>query len=161
MVDTPTPKEARESLAAHVAARGAQIHEKYGPHIGWSEFQRILADRECVRYPCELIFDAALLLEGEPAHAAPKGERPEDGFNLVVHPFFSLEPDRVPFLALYQLVVVNYGVFASPDDAEVFGSAALGIPQEDYYTTLCAMADELAPDLPAPEENAGGVCGCT
>jgi hypothetical protein len=50
----------------------------------------------------------------------------------------------VPWLALYQLVLVNYGEFASPDDAEIFGAGALGIPREDYYRALCGMAYELA-----------------
>ncbi len=51
--------------------------------------------------------------------------------------------DRVAHLALYQLVVVNCGEFASSDDAEVFGAAALGITREEYYQGLCEMADLL------------------
>lgn len=50
----------------------------------------------------------------------------------------------MPWLALYQLVLVNYGEFASTDDAEIFGASALGIPREYYYRALCEMADELA-----------------
>jgi hypothetical protein len=136
----------RQSLAAHVAARGAEIRGKYGPRIGWSELQRILADRDCVRYPCDLAFDAGPLLPGEAAHPVQKGERPEDGFTLCVHPYFSVDPDRVPVIALYQLVLVNYGLFASPDDAEIFGAAVLGISREDYYSRLCALVDEIDPD---------------
>lgn len=33
----------------------------------------------------------------------------------------------VPYLVLYQLVVVNHGEFASSDCAEIFGSSGLGI----------------------------------
>jgi hypothetical protein len=51
--------------------------------------------------------------------------------------------DRVARLVLYQLVVVNYGEFASSDDAEIFGAAALGISREMYYQALCQMADLL------------------
>ena len=51
--------------------------------------------------------------------------------------------DRVAHLAFYQLVVVNYGEFASSDDAEIFGAAALGIPREQYHQSLCEMADLL------------------
>jgi hypothetical protein len=159
MADPLTTDGARQSLAAHVAARGAEIHGKYGPRIGWSELQRILADRDCVRYPCELVFDAEPLLEGEAAHPVPKGERPEDGFTLSVHPYFAVDPDRVPILALYQLVLVNYGVFASPDDAEVFGAAVLGISRDEYYARLCAMVDEIAADQP-PENEPGSACRC-
>jgi hypothetical protein len=41
------------------------------------------------------------------------------------------------------LVVVNYGPFASSDDAEALGSAALGISTEEYYDSLCQIADQL------------------
>ena len=161
MADLPATEGARQSLAAHVAARGAEIRAKYGPRIGWPELQRILADRDCVRYPCELVFDAGPLMPGEAAHPAQNGERPEDGFTLCVHPYYSVDPDRVPAIALYQLVAVNYGVFAAPDDAEIFGTAVLGISRDEYYAKLCALTDEIAGEPPA----AGGTgeasgCGC-
>ena len=139
-----TIEDARQSLSAHVADKGAEIHAKYGPHIGWNELLRILEDRTCVRYSCEIIFDAGPLREGEFAHAAPTTERPEDGFTMFVHPYFSTQLERVAYLVLYQLVLVNYGEFASSDDAETFGANALGISKNDYYTTLCNMADEIA-----------------
>ena len=137
-----TTAAARQSLNEHVAARGREIHGKYGPHIGWPELRQILEDRACVRYPCEIVFDAGPLELGEFAHPVAKGERPEDGFAMHVHPFFMTRLERVPGLVLYQLVLVNYGEFASADDAETFGAAALGISRDEYYATLCEMADE-------------------
>jgi hypothetical protein len=138
-----TTDDARQSLADHAAARGAEVFAKYGPVLGWAELQRLLADRAFVRYPCEIAFDAAPLEPGECAYAAPKGERPEDGFTVFVHPYFQVQLAHVPHLVLYQLVVVNYGEFASPNDAEVFGAAALGLAPDDYYGLLCELADEL------------------
>ena len=73
----------------------------------------------------------------------PNSDKPEDGFVIHIHPLFMTQMDRVAHLALYQLVVVNYGEFASSDDAEVFGAAALGITREEYYQGLCEMADLL------------------
>jgi hypothetical protein len=52
--------------------------------------------------------------------------------------------EYVSYIVLYQLVMVNYGDFASADDAETFGAAALGLGKEDYYQTLCQLADQLA-----------------
>ena len=138
-----TAADARQSLNEHVAARGREIHGKYGPHIGWQELRQILEDRACVRYPCEIVFDAGPLEPGEFAHPVAKGERPEDGFTMYVHPFFLTQLPQVPYLVLYQLVVVNYGEFASADDAETFGAAALGISRDEYYQALCEMADQL------------------
>lgn len=143
-----TTEDARQSLTAHAAAKGLEIREKYGPHIGWTELQRILQDRSCVRYPCEILFDAAGLQSGELAHPVAKGEQPEAGFTIIVHPLLLLQLERVPPLVLYQLVLVNYGDFASADDAESFGANALGLSKDDYYRALCEMADEFEPSAP-------------
>jgi hypothetical protein len=147
MAKTLTADDARESLTSHVAAKGEEIRAKYGPHIGWSQLQQILQDRACVRYPCEIVFDAGPLSEGEIAYPAPKGSGPDEGFTIYVHPMFALQPERVPHLVMYQLVVVNYGEFASSDDAETFGAAVLGLSKDDYYQAICDLADQIAPQL--------------
>ncbi len=138
-----TAEHAKQSLTAHVEAKGLELREKYGPTIGWPELLRILQDRACVRYPCDIVFDANPLLPGEFAHPVPKSDHPEDGFTMHVHPLFETDLDRAVYLVLYQLVVVNYGEFASTEDAEIFGAAALGLTRDDYYHTLCALADQL------------------
>lgn len=150
-----TTEDFKQSLNGHVAEKGAEIHQKYGPNIGWKELQRVLNDRACVRYPCEIVFDAAELNPGELAHPQPKGETPEDGFTMFVHPFFMTQLEWLPHLVFYQLVLVNYGAFASPDDAETFGAYALGISTDDYYRILCGLADQLG-----PIESPAAGCGC-
>jgi hypothetical protein len=87
--------------------------------------------------------------------SAPKGDAPEDGFVMYVHPIFMLQLSRVPYLVLYQLVAVNYGVFAASDDAETFGAAALGLTRDEYYAVLCEMADQLGGDA---SEDMPGEC---
>lgn len=139
-----TAETVRQSLASHAAEKGAEIFAKYGPEIGWRELLRILDDRACVRYPCQVQFDAAGLQPGEFAHPVPAGDRPEGGFTLYVHPLFMTQLDAVPCLVFYQLVLVNYGPFASSDDAESFGAAALGLGRDEYYTRLCELADQVA-----------------
>ena len=138
-----TVDDARQSLRGHVTTKGEEIRAKYGPHIGYNELQRILQDRDFVRYPCEISFDGAPLMEDECAHPVPKSDRPEDGFVMHVHPYFTTQPERVPHLVLYQLVAVNYGEFASAEDAEAFGASALGLSEDEYYRALCQMADEI------------------
>ena len=161
-----TADDARQSLTAHVEAKGIEVYVKYGPEIGWDALQRLLADRVYVRYRCELVFDATPLDPGEFAHPVQQGERPEDGFTLFVHPIFQTQLERVPALVLYQLVAVNYGVFASADEAETFGAAALGLTRDEYYALICDCADQLSgtgfseepPDEPS---DCGGGGGCT
>jgi hypothetical protein len=138
----------RVSLAAHVAAKGDEIFAKYGPVIGFTQLRAILEDRACVRYPCELRFDASRLQAGEVAYPEPLGRNPEEGFVLHVHPLYMTRLADVSLLALYQLVAVNYGEFASPDDAEIFASRALGLDREEFYQRLCALADALCAGTP-------------
>jgi hypothetical protein len=163
-----TADDAKQSLTAHVAAKGDEICAKYGPNLSWKNLQLLLQDRAFVRYPCEIVFDASQLNPGEVAFPVPNGHRPEDGFTLHVHPLFMLQLPRVPHLALYQLVTVNYGEFASADDAETFGAAALGLSRDEYYDTLCSLADQLcgSPEESEPAHthehmhaHAGGGCG--
>jgi hypothetical protein len=160
-----TAEDAKQSLTAHVEAKGVEVFLKYGPRIGWGELQRLLADRAHVRYPCEVVFDAEPLLPGECAHPLQKGDTPESGFTMCVHPLFMLQLERVPWLVLYQLVAVNYGAFASSDDAETFGAAALGLTRDEYYAGLCAMADELGGgetlnDVAPAAGGCGGASAC-
>lgn len=142
---------ARLSLTAHAAAKGAEIHAKYGPKLDWPQLLKLLDDRACVRYPCRIVFDADPLLPGEMAHAVALGARPEDGFALHVHPDFESRLDAVPSLVLYQLVRVNYGDFAGADDAESFGAAALNLSRDEYYHRLCALADDFAQRVGGPD----------
>jgi hypothetical protein len=143
----PSVQDARQSLNAAAAATGAGIYDKYGPRIGWAQLVQILQDRTCARYPCEIVFDAGTLEAGEFAHPVPQGDRPEDGFTMYVHPFFKAQLEQVPLLVFYQLVLVNYGAFAAPEDAEAFGAAALGLPRDEYYQAVCRLADQLEQDV--------------
>lgn len=139
-----TTEDARQSLNAHIEAKGREIYAKYGPNLGWRELLAILEDRACVRYPCEIAFESAPLQAGEFAHPAPRGERPEEGFTIFVHPYFMTQLESVPCLVLYQLALVNYGDFASADDAETLGAAALGLTRDEYYEMVCDLADAVA-----------------
>ena len=157
-----TADDAKQSLTAHVASKGAEIFAKYGPRIGWNELQAILSDRSCVRYPCTLDYDESGLQPGEFAYAEPNGELPETGFTLHVHPIYSMRPAMIPHLALYHLVTVNYGEFASSDDAETFAAAALGLDRELYYQSLCTLADEITGEVePAEGLAQGHSTGCS
>jgi hypothetical protein len=143
MVTQLTAEDARQSLRSHLEAKGHEIQAQYGPRIGWKQVQQLLADRRYVRYPCELVFDEKSLEAGEFAFPFPKGDRPEMGFTLYVHPFFLLHLDEVAYLVLYQLVAVNFGDFAGPEDAEAFGAAAFGVSPDAFYSKVCELADQI------------------
>jgi len=126
----------------HCAAKGQEVRERLGPYLGWTELNRLLEDRKLVRYPCTIAFDSSPLQPEEMAYAEPLGAQPEAGYRICVHPRFEADQSDVAALVLYQLVAVNYGDFATAEDAEAFGSAALGLSRDEYYQRLCELADQ-------------------
>lgn len=157
-----TAEDARQSLTAHVEAKGIDVFVKYGAQFDAATLQRLLADRTVVRYSCELAFDAGKLIAGELAHPELKGDGPEQGFVMYVQPALASQWDRVAAAVLYQLVVVNYGEFASLDEAETFGAAALGLTRDEYYAMLCEIADGVSAtaDTSHDEHGCGGHHDC-
>jgi len=139
-------KTARHCLSEEVAAKGLEIRDKYGPQIGWDELARLLQDRSCVPYPCEVKFDSAPLLPGEFAHPMARGTTPDEGYIIYIHPIYASQLPSVSYLVLHQLGLINYGDSATLDDAEVFGSSALGLSKEDYYHALCELSAQIGGD---------------
>jgi len=137
---------ASRDLSAQVAAQADAIRQKYGPRLAWSSIPELLADRGCIHYPCEVRFDAEPLLPGEFAHTVPHGVSPEEGFTIYLHPLYADQLSQAVYLVLHQLVLVNYGQSASADDAEIFGSRALGLSKLDYYQALCDLSARLGGD---------------
>lgn len=138
-----TVEDARQSLRDHCAAKGEEVRAKFGPHVGWAQLKQLLEDRKFVRYPCTIAFAGLPLQSGEFAYPEPLGPRPEAGYRICVHPRYEADLDAVPALVLYQLVAVNYGDFATAEDAEAFGAAALGLSRDEYYQRLCQLADHV------------------
>ena len=134
------------NVRALVADQGRTVCQKYGPRIGWRELLSLLEDRACVHFPCEVKFDAGSLLPGEFAHSVAKGPRPEDGYTICLHPLFTSQLSSAVYLVLHQLVLVNHGRHATPEDAEVFGSLALGLSRDEYFSALCELSGQLGGD---------------
>lgn len=146
----PRPEDGRRALRDHAVERAKLARERYGPEIRLAELQRILADREIVRYPTQLEFDGAALERGEFAHLEPRGRLPSEGFRLAVHPRLRGDEDAIVLAASYHLVRVNYGDAANRVEAELFGAALCGLDVDRYYERLVILVDELARDGALP-----------
>lgn len=138
-----TEEDGRRALRDHVIEKALIARERYGP-IDGRTLAELLADPEVVRYPTSIRFDSGPLEPGEFAYAEPLGPKPSDGFRVFVHPRYRDRESVLPLLVLYQLVRVNYGEIASHEEAELFGATVLGKDVEEYYETLCELADELS-----------------
>lgn len=142
--DRPNESEGRAALHEHLVDKAVSARLRHGLLVDAEAIQRILRDPETVRYPVTLVFDAAPLEPGEFAYPQPRGDHPSQGFRLAIHPFFRTRPDVWAMLVAYHIPTINYGEVAGPAEAELFGSALVGMEREEYYRSLCELADALA-----------------
>lgn len=138
-----TEEDGYDALRGHVIERALMGRERYGPTIDEGALLRLIQDRDVIRFPTHLRYDDDLLMDGEFAWARPLGDRPKDGYEIVVASMFRDRPDDLVAIVAYHLVRVNYLDVATHVEAELFGAALLGIEVDDYYERLCALADEL------------------
>jgi len=184
-----TEENGYEALQGHVVDKALAARTKYGPEIDWAAMLEILKDPEFVRFPVGVRFDDEALLNGEFAYAAALGKRPSDGFCLFVHPCFQSREDVLPMLVAYHVPAINYLDIATHKESELFGATLLGLRVDEYYETLCDLADSMpggvgrvgteeirkrfealtaehshaADPMPGPANGAGGCgtgCGC-
>lgn len=136
--------DGRVALHEHLVEKAVSARLRHGLMVDSDAIQRILRDRQTVRYPVELVFDAGPLEPGEFAFPQPLGEHPSKGFRLAVHPLFRDRPDVWAMLVAYHIPTINYGEVAGPAEAELFGAALVGMDREEYYRALCELADSLS-----------------
>lgn len=147
MVDLKPPQltleDGRRALGVHLLEKGRKLRRKYGRFIDDETLFRILDDREFVRFPARIVFDSSKIEKGMFAAAQKISGGSSDGYVIFVHEYFKTRRGDLPAAVFYHLVTVNYGDFATPDEAEEFGSAALGLDKEYYYQYLCRLADQI------------------
>lgn len=115
----------------------------------YSQRQQILKDPEFVRYPTHIKFDSQKLEVGMFGAAERLSTDSKDGYIIYIHEFFKSRPGDLAALVFYHIVTVNYGDFATYNEAEEFGSAALGMDKDTYYQYICRLADS----IPSQEGN--------
>ena len=81
--------------------------------------ETILKDETFVRYPVRLVFDSTRIEKG--MFAVSERVSTDDvsaGFIIYLHECFKKRMGDVPALVFYHLVAVNYGEFATHNEAE-------------------------------------------
>jgi hypothetical protein len=135
--------EATIAFGEHLRRKAEAARLKYGFYVDAEVIREMLDDRQVVRYPAAIDYDAAPLLAGEFAWAQPLGFHSSDGFRLVVHPWFRRQPENLPLLVAYHIPAINYGPIVEPQHAELFGATLLGLDVDTYYRALCELADSI------------------
>ena len=135
--------EARAAFSEHLRARATAARLTYGLCIDAEAIRSMLADREVVRHPTSLEFDAAPLQGHEFAFPQPLGFHASDGYCLFVHPHFRGQPENLPLLVAYHIPTINYGGIVEAQHAELYGATLLGLEVETYHQALCELADSI------------------
>jgi len=135
--------DAHEALREHLLRTARLGRQRHSPLRTLAEMQSLLADRDVVRYPVEVVFDAEPLEDGEFAFADMAGTRPDAGYRMCIHPQFEGHATALPLLIAYHLPTINFGPIVNADESEAFGAELLGLDQDAYYTRLCALADSI------------------
>jgi hypothetical protein len=138
-----TEADARRSLRDHLADKAFAARSRFRMLVDRAAIMTLLDDRAIVRYPVGVRFDSEPLMAGEFAALQPLGEHPSQGYCLFIHPSLECREDLLPLVIAYYIPSVNYGEIATPEDAEQFGATLLGIGVDEYYQSLCDLADSL------------------
>lgn len=129
------------SLHDHAVETAKQSFSMLGGPLKRENLDTFLKDRECVRIPTELRFDEEGLSShqfAEPEFVMLDGQRK---CVLHVHPRYEeLLETHVPIVA-YMAAVINYGASASSDLCEQYGAILTGMTVDDFYDTICHVAD--------------------
>lgn len=138
-----TEEHGLRAMKEHASDRGKLIRARYGPEYSLNALFTLIQDREVVRFPADIRFDADLLEPGELAHAIQLDQNADKTFVIAVHPSLERDAHAVSLAVFYQLVRINYGIHATREHAESLGAAALGLSEDSYYEQLCHLADSL------------------
>ena len=133
--------DADEALHEHILRTAQLGRQRHAPFSTLERLQPLLADRNVVRYPVEVVFAADPLQADEFACADLIGKTIAEGFRLSVHPHYEGHASALPILIAYHIPSINYGPIVTAEHAEAFGSTLLGMDAEVYYQRVCALAD--------------------
>lgn len=141
-----------QSLREHIVAQAVVAHRRHAP-LTFAGLEALLADRECLRYPTRLAFEFGEMAGHQFAEPGPDPSNPEhDGRVLYLRPLLRDRPDLVLLAVVYMIPVINYGEVVTDEHCVRYGATVLGLTEQEFYDTVCRMADFVGAEvLAAPE----------
>jgi len=137
MIGTTNERPFDAALFEHARFAAARARARLGSPLNESTLPLFLGDPQCLRYATRLAFDRG----GLDAHQFAQPERQGNKCCLHVDPHLKDRPDLLYLAVAYMAAVINYGDAATPELAELHGSLLTGLPQEEFYLKISAIAD--------------------
>jgi len=133
----------REGLENHIRMVAEKATSKYGAIVSIETFNKMLENREVVRFPSTLGFKEPADKDTPCARLDREGGGEDECFCITLHPRFRGRDEDVIALALYQFVKINYGKIAKEKEALLFGSLLLNIREDEYKQWIEKLENEI------------------
>lgn len=137
MTGTTNERPFDAALFEHARYAAARARARLGSPLNEATLPLFLSDPQCLRYATRLAFDRS----GLDAHQFAQPELLGKECCLHVDPHLKDRPDLLYLAVAYMAAVINYGDAATPELAELHGSLLTGLPQEEFYLKISAIAD--------------------
>ena len=153
--------EGQNALAHHMMEKARLARERYGP-LSMQNIYSVLKDPDLLRHPVRLVFEYGEISFHQFAQPAPDPRDPSNGFCIYLRPCLKEMTKEVPFAVAYMIPVINYGEEMVTDELCLqFGASLLDMSEEDYYTALCTLAEEVGADEKYNDTRCGCGSGCS
>jgi hypothetical protein len=141
----------QEGLREHLLAQAVAAHQKHAPLTG-DKLDALLHDSDCLRHPTRLVFEFGEMAMHQFAQPDMDWRNPEqDGRVLYLRPLLRERSELVLLAVAYMIPLINYGNVASDEHCILYGATLLGLMEEEFYQSICALADLVGAEVLLPQ----------
>ncbi len=135
-----------EALIEHARMAAQRAKNRLGGPLTPENLHRFLTDKECLRYPTEIVFERTGLESHQCAQPFYRDDAHGKQCLLHVDPLLSNQPQFLYLVVAYMAAAINYGDAATPALAELHGSLLADMTPDVFYEKICQAADTLSLD---------------
>lgn len=151
MSESELAQVAEDGLTTRLREQGESALALYGG-LRPSNLATFLEDRNQVRYPTRLVLELGEM--GPHQFAQPEADiRNPQGIMLYVRPILGKRPDYLVKAVAYMIPVINFGSkLITDENCITYGAALFGVSPDDFYDSICEVADWVGAEATTPEE---------
>ena len=137
----------REGLRGHVEMIAQRGRLKYPSMEKLEDLYKMISDSEILRFPTSIVFVEDALSPREAVKLKRNHDTQDESYIISLNSSLRKRELDAVMLALYVIVNINYGKIAKKEEAEMFGSALLGVSTETYGSRVESLKKEFRQDM--------------
>ena len=134
-------EEMMQSVQDHALLSADRAQQKLGGSLTAENYEQFLQDTDCLRCPTTIIFTTEGLETHQFAQPVFSNLEGRPVCDLRIDPRFENQPDKLYMFVAYMAAAINYGNLVSTELCEMQGAALTGMSEEEFYNTICEIAD--------------------